>query len=74
MADLNPRVLRDQFGKWVGKKVVIGTRDLHYVCGVVQAMERTELKVTVNGQLVVVPTDAVETIREAPAQMVEYVK
>src|SRR5436190_202789 len=33
MSDLNPRVLRGQLGPWVGKKVMIGTTDLHYVSG-----------------------------------------
>lgn len=74
MADMNPRVLRDQYGKYVGKKVTIGTRALHYVSGTVQSIQGKDLHLTVAGKLVIVPADAITNIQEAPDTQAEYVK
>lgn len=73
-ADMNPRVLRTQLEKWIGKKVMIGTTDLHYVSGIVYSLDGTELKVSVNGRLVMIPAHMVANIKEAPALQAEYVK
>jgi ribosome maturation factor RimP len=74
MAEMNPRVLRDQYGKYVGKKVTIGTQGLHYVSGIVQAIQGKDLHITVSGKLVIVPADVITSIQEAPASQAEYVK
>jgi len=74
MTDMNPRVLRDHLGPWVGKKVMIGTSDFHYVSGVVQSVEGAQVKVTVGGKLVIIPTANVATINEASPYQAEYVK
>ena len=72
--DLNPRVLRDQYATWVGKKVMIGTTDFHYVSGTVEAVEGDSLRLSVKGKPVVIPASGIANIKEAPALQAEYVK
>jgi hypothetical protein len=74
MPDMNPRVLRTQLVPYVGKKVMIGTTDLHYVSGVIESIEGSSINMKVAGRPVVVPAKIVATIREAPAHEAEYVK
>lgn len=74
MADLNPRNLREKLGPFVGKKVVIGTKDLHYVSGKLEEIARNQLRVSVAGQIVTIPAENVENIKEAHALQAEYIK
>ncbi|HJZ84566.1 MAG TPA: hypothetical protein VKN99_05310 [Polyangia bacterium] len=76
MTNLNPRIQRDEFRAFVGKKVMIGTMSYHYVSGRVEELDQPGnlLKVRVGGQLVLVPLDQVATIQEAPESQAEYVK
>jgi hypothetical protein len=75
MADeLNPRLLRDKLGPFVGKKVIVGTTDFHYISGWALALEGTRLRMSVAGKPVLVPTHMVATIKEVPALQAEYVK
>jgi len=73
---LNPRVQRDEFKSFVGKKVMIGTRSYHYVSGrVVRLIEdKDELEVHVHDDVVLVPLGEVANIQEAPESQAEYVK
>ena len=74
MAELNPRVLRDKIKPLMGKKVMIGTADWHYVCGVLDRVEGDHVVVMVQGKPVVIGAANVATIKEAPSMQVEYVK
>jgi hypothetical protein len=76
MAPLNPRVQRDEFKSFVGKKVMIGTRSYHYVSGRATRLieESDQLEIHVGGQVVFVPLHEVATIQEAPEAQAEYVK
>jgi len=76
MANLNPRVQRDAFKAFLGKKVMIGTHSYHYVSGHAVELDeaKNQLHVRVGSQLVLVPLDQVATIQEAPATQAEYVK
>jgi hypothetical protein len=71
---MNPRVLRDQLHTFVGKKVMMGLTNLHYISCRVVGLEPTQLNVTVNGKAMQVPVDLVDNIAEAPDAQAEYVK
>jgi hypothetical protein len=71
----NPRHARDKLEGFLGKKVVIGTSDYHYVSGrAVEFLDGTMLRLTVNGRDVLVAVDDVATISEVPDVQAEYVK
>lgn len=76
MAPLNPRVQRDEFKSFVGKKVMIGTKGYHYVSGRVTRMieEQDELEIHVAGKVVLIHLGDVATIQEAPEAQAEYIK
>ena len=76
MGNMNPRVQRDEFKAFLGKKVMIGTRSYHYVSGHVVELDEAnnQLHVRVGAKLVLVPLDEVATIQEAPSSQAEYVK
>jgi len=74
MAELNPRVLRDKIKPLLGKKVMIGTADWHYVCGILDKVEGDQVTVMVLGKPVLIGSANVATIKEAPPHQVEYVK
>jgi hypothetical protein len=75
MAPGNPRHHRERIEAFLGKKVVIGTSDFHYVSGrAVQVVEDAKLLVTVNGKEVVIRLEDVATIAEVPEVQAEYVK
>jgi hypothetical protein len=76
MPHLNPRVQRDDYRPFVGKKVMIGTRSYHYLCGRAEAIdvEHDRLQVRVAGREIFVPLDEVATIQEAPEAQAEYIK
>ena len=73
---LNPRVQRDEFKSFVGKKVMIGTKGYHYVSGRVTRMidEQDELEIQVGGKVVLIHLGDVATIQEAPEAQAEYIK
>ena len=73
---LNPRVQRDELKGFVGKKVMIGTKEFHYVSGrVVRLIEEDDqLEVHVAGKPVLVPLGEIATIQEAPEAQAEYIK
>lgn len=75
MPNTNPRHHRDRLEGFLGKKVVVGTADYHYVSGrAVEFVDGTRLRLTVNGRDVLVEVDAVATISEVPEVQAEYVK
>lgn len=75
MAESNPRHHRDRIKEFLGKKVVIGTSDFHYVSGrAVEFVDGTKLRITVNGEDVLVEVDHVATISEVPEVQAEYIK
>ena len=72
---LNPRHARERLESFLGKKVVIGTSDFHYVSGrAVEFIEDQRLRITVNGKDVLVDVEDVATISEVPEVQAEYVK
>jgi hypothetical protein len=75
MAESNPRHHRDRIETFLGKKVVIGTSDFHYVSGrAVEFVDGQRLRMTVNGKDVLVSVDDVATISEVPEVQAEYIK
>lgn len=75
MAQSNPRHHRDRIAEFLGKKVVVGTSDFHYVSGrAVEFVDGCKLRITVNGRDVLVEVDHVATISEVPDVQAEYVK
>ena len=75
MSESNPRHHRDRIEEFLGKKVVIGTSDFHYVSGrAVEFVDGTKLRITVNGKDVLVEVDHVATISEVPEVQAEYIK
>lgn len=73
--DRNPRHHRERLAPFLGKKVVIGTNDYHYVSGrAVEFVDGRMLRMTVNGKDVLVPVADVATISEVPEVQAEYVK
>ncbi len=73
--DHNPRHYRDRIEEFLGKKVVIGTSDFHYVSGrAVEFVDEVKLRLTVNGKDVLVSLEDVATISEVPDVQAEYVK
>ena len=76
MANLNPRVRRDELKAFVGKKVMIGTASYHYLCGRAEEIDApaSQLRVRVGAELVLVPLEQIATIQEAPEAQAEYVK
>lgn len=71
----NPRYARDRIEPLLGKKVVIGTADYHYVSGkAVEIVDGQQLKVTVNGRPVLIDVENVATISEVPDVQAEYIK
>lgn len=71
---LNPRTLRDKLGPFVGKKVVIGTTDWHYISCRVTLLEGDTVHVTVAGKGVTIPAKNVATIHEVAEHQAEYIK
>jgi hypothetical protein len=75
MEAMNPRVQLDELRPYVGKKVTIGTRGYHYVCGkLLEIRDKTRLVLSVRGRELHVLADDVATIQEAPAAVAEYFK
>ncbi len=72
--ELNPRNLRDKLAPFVGKKVMIGTSDWHYISGIFEQIEGTELRIMIAGKPITLEASKVATIKEAPALQSEYVK
>ena len=73
--DKNPRHARDRLEPFLGKKVIVGTSDFHYVSGwAVEFVDGQQLKMTVNGRELFVGVDDVVTISEVPDVQAEYVK
>jgi len=75
MAETNPRHHRDRIESFLGKKVIVGTSDYHYVSGrAIEFVDGTRLRLTVNGREVLVEVDDVATISEVPEVQAEYIK
>ena len=73
--ELNPRNARDKLGPFVGKKVMVGTTDWHYISGRVEVLENSgHLQIAVNGKIVLVPPEMIATIEEAHDEQAEYIK
>jgi hypothetical protein len=72
--ELNPRNLREKVKPLMGKKVMIGTADWHYVCGILEKIEGDQVTVTVLGKPVRISASNVATIKEAPSLQIEYIK
>jgi hypothetical protein len=71
----NPSHSREQIAPFLGRKVVIGTADYHYVSGrVVEFVGELKLRITVNGKPLVLDVVDVATISEVPDVQAEYVK
>lgn len=58
----------------LGKKVVVSTRDGHFVLGRLTTTDEALLALTVNGRVVQVAHAAVVRIQEADVAQAEYVK
>jgi len=70
-----PRNQRPQVQALVGKKVVLSTRDFHYVVGRLLALDSDDrLHLGVKADEVIVRRESVATLREADAALVEYIK
>ena len=75
MAETNPRHHRDRISRFLGKKVIVGTSDYHYVSGrAVEFVDGSRLRMTVNGDDVLVNVDDVATISAVPEVQAEYIK
>ena len=75
MAETNPRHHRHRIEGFLGKKVVVGTSDYHYVSGrAVDFVDGTRLRMTVNGKEISIDVDNVATISEVPEVQAEYIK
>lgn len=74
LGELNPRTLRDKLAPFVGKKVVIGTTDWHYISCRLASLEGDTVHVTVAGKPMTVPAKNVATIHEVAVEQAEYVK
>jgi len=73
-AERNPRTLREEYRPFIGKKVMIGLKSLHYVSCRVAGLEPLYLDVTVKGKLMKIPVDDILNINEIPDAQAEYVK
>ena len=73
--DLNPRNFRDKLAPHLGKRLMIGTTDWHYISGTLESIDEAgQLHLSVAGAKVTVPCDKVATFQEAPPQQAEYFK
>ena len=70
-----PRNHRPQVQALVGKKVVLSTKDFHYVVGRLLALDGEDrLHIGVKTDEVIVQRESVATLREAEAALTEYIK
>lgn len=75
MTSQNPRYAREFLEPFLGKKVVIGTSDFHYVSGrAVAFIDGTKLTVLINEKEIMIPVANVETISEVPEIQADYIK
>lgn len=71
---LNPRNLREKFQPWVGKKVVVGLRSFHYLCGQWMGFDGYHALFTIGGREQRVMLDDIDTVQESDAAQAEYFK
>lgn len=62
--------------RFVGRKVILSTRDFHYLVGYLSSLDQGDelLRLTVAGRPVEVARTAVVSIRKADPALAEYVK
>jgi hypothetical protein len=61
--------------KLVGKKIVLSTKDFHYVVGRLLSLDgEDKLHVGVKADEVIVARESVATLQEADAALAEYIK
>jgi hypothetical protein len=70
----NPRNLRDQFKDWVGKKVNVGLKSFHYICGTWKGFDGLDAVFTIGGKDTRVPLDDVDNVADAPEAQAEFYK
>lgn len=74
LSEHNPRNLREKYQTWLGKKVVVGLSDFHYLCGTWEAVEGYDAIFNIGGRRLAKRLDTIATVEEAPAALAEYFK
>jgi hypothetical protein len=70
----NPRNVRDKYQSWVGKKVTVGLKTYHYLCGTWKGFDGLDAIFEIGGKERRVPMDDLDNVSEAPAAQAEYFK
>jgi hypothetical protein len=71
---INPRHLREKLGSWLGKRVVVGTRTYHYLCGIWKAMEGDHVIFEIGGKEMRVGLSDIATVGDAEAWQADFYK
>ena len=70
----NPRNLREKYQTWIGKKVTVGLRTFHYLCGRWKAIEGYDAIFTIGSKDMHIKLDDVDNVADAPDAQAEYFK
>jgi hypothetical protein len=71
---VNPRHLREKFGEWVGKRVVVGTHSYHYLCGIWKGLEGEKVRFEIGGRPMDVALSDVATVAAAEEWQADFFK
>ena len=70
----NPRNLREKYQSWIGKKVIVGTRTFHYLCGRWKSIEGYDAVFTIGQRDMRIRLDDVDNVADASDALAEYFK
>ncbi len=71
---INPRHLREKFGEWKGKRVVVGTHSYHYLCGVWKDIDGAEVVFEIGDRAMRVALADVATVADAEPWQADFFK
>ncbi len=71
---LGPRTRREKYERWVGRKVVVGLKSLHYLCGRLTAVDDEQATFAVRFDQHRVPLAEIASIAAAPDVEAEFFK
>ena len=71
---MNPRVVRNHFQQWEGKRVTVGLVNDHYLCGTWTAVDQHRASFRVGGNEMSFPLVEIANVAEAPALQPDFFK
>jgi hypothetical protein len=71
---MNPRVIRDRFKEWQGKRVTVGLTTDHYLCGTWTAADLHQATFEIGGKEMTVPLVEIANLAEAPPLQSDFFK